>query len=201
VVIAALGGLGLEIVLEPGRSIAGPAGLLLTRVAYLKQGHGRKFALVDAAMNDLLRPALYDAWHDIVPCGPGGAPDAEPIDVVGPVCETGDFLGRDRRLPVRAGDLLAVMRRRRLWFRHEFQLQRPAPRLRGHGLRREARVVRQRETVEELWRGERCSRRRRDERPAAGAGGRILVPVSRLPRHAAADQQPAASRSARCSAW
>lgn len=154
VVMAALGDLGLEIVLEPGRSIVGPAGLLLTRVAYLKQGHGRKFALVDAAMNDLLRPALYEGWHDILPVRAGGEPDAEPIDVVGPVCETGDFLGRDRRLPVRAGDLLAVADAGAYGFVMSSNYN-ARPRIceimvAGD----EARVVRQRETVEELWRGE-----------------------------------------------
>jgi hypothetical protein len=152
VVIAALGGLGLEIVLEPGRAIAGPAGLLLTRVAYLKQGHGRKFALVDAAMNDLIRPALYDAWHDIVPVREGGAPDPEPVDVVGPVCETGDFLGRDRRLAGARRRPAGGDGRRRLWFRHELQLQRPAARLRGHGVRRGCAPRPPRETVEALAR-------------------------------------------------
>lgn len=154
VVITALGGLGLEIVLEPGRSIAGPAGLLLTRVACLKQGHGRKFALVDAAMNDLLRPALYEAWHDILPARAGDTPDPEPIDVVGPVCETGDFLGRDRRLPVEAGDLLAVADGGAYGFvmSSNYNARPRACEVMVSGT--DARVVRRRETVEELWRGE-----------------------------------------------
>ena len=154
VVIGALGDLGLEIVLEPGRSIAGPAGLLLTRTAYLKQGHGRKFALVDAAMNDLLRPALYEAWHDILPVRADGAPDAEPIDVVGPVCETGDFLGRDRRLAVQAGDLLAVADGGAYGFvmSSNYNARPRASEVMVAGA--EARLVRRRETVEELWRGE-----------------------------------------------
>jgi len=153
-VLGALGGLGLEIVLEPGRSIAGPAGVLLTRAAYLKQGHGRKFALVDAAMNDLLRPALYEGWHDILPVREGGLPDAEPIDVVGPVCETGDFLGRDRRLPVRAGDLLAVADAGAYGFvmSSNYNARRRVCEIMVAG--DEARVVRRREEVEELWRGE-----------------------------------------------
>jgi diaminopimelate decarboxylase len=153
-VIDALGDLGLEIVLEPGRSIAGPAGLLLTRTAYLKQGHGRKFALVDAAMNDLIRPALYEAWHDILPVCQGGTPDPEPIDVVGPVCETGDFLGRDRRLAVRAGDLLAVMDGGAYGFAmsSNYNARPRACEIMVSGA--DARVVRRRETVEELWRGE-----------------------------------------------
>lgn len=154
VVIATLGDLGLEIVLEPGRSIAGPAGLLLTRVAYLKQGHGRKFALVDAAMNDLIRPALYEAWHDILPVRAGGVPDPEPVDIVGPVCETGDFLGRDRRLPVRAGDLLAVGDGGAYGFAmsSNYNARPRACEVMVSGA--EARLVRERETVADLWRGE-----------------------------------------------
>lgn len=153
-VIAALGGLGLEIVLEPGRAIAGPAGLLLTRIAYVKQGHGRKFALVDAAMNDLIRPALYEAWHDILPVRAGGEPDAEPIDVVGPVCETGDFLGRDRRLPVAPGELLAVTDGGAYGFvmSSNYNARPRVCEVMVAGA--EARLVRQRETLESLWQGE-----------------------------------------------
>ena len=154
VVIDALGGLGLEIVVEPGRAIAGPAGLLLTRVVYLKQGHARKFALVDAAMNDLIRPALYDAWHDILPVRAGRAPDPEPVDIVGPVCETGDFLGRDRRLAVEAGELLAVADGGAYGFAMSSNYNgRPrACEVMVSGTA--ARAVRRRETVAELWRGE-----------------------------------------------
>lgn len=103
-------GLRLPVMVEPGRSIVGQAGVLLTRVEYLKTNGARRFAVVDAGMNDLIRPALYEAWHRIVPVTGGGeTPDAPALDVVGPVCESGDVLGRDRRLAVRAGDLLAVM--------------------------------------------------------------------------------------------
>jgi diaminopimelate decarboxylase len=103
-----LGDRPYKILLEPGRALVGNAGLLLTRVEYLKHGDEKNFAIVDAAMNDLMRPALYDAWHDIVAVRP--APTAaKEYEVVGPVCETGDFLGRDRRLAVQAGDLLAVL--------------------------------------------------------------------------------------------
>ena len=98
----------LRVVIEPGRSLVGEAGLLLTRVLYLKQGEVRNFAIVDAAMNDLLRPALYDAWHEIVPVSRKSAKSVQLYDVVGPVCESADFLGRDRELVVAAGDLLAV---------------------------------------------------------------------------------------------
>ncbi len=104
---AGLGGRPLTLLLEPGRSIVGNAGLLLTRVEYLKHGAGHHFAVVDAAMTEMLRPSLYQAWMDIVPVAPRPGP-GEVYDVVGPVCETGDFLGKGRRLELREGDLLAV---------------------------------------------------------------------------------------------
>jgi len=96
-----------ELLLEPGRAIAGNAGVLLTRVEYLKHTPYKNFAVVDAAMNDLQRPALYDAWHDIIPVVPRSG-NSVAYDVVGPVCETGDFLGRQRELALAEGDLLAV---------------------------------------------------------------------------------------------
>ncbi|WP_303786231.1 diaminopimelate decarboxylase [Azovibrio restrictus] len=104
-----LQGRGLKIILEPGRRLVGNAGLLLTKVEFLKPGEGKNFAVIDAAMNDLMRPALYEAWHEIQEVEP--KPGSEPVvyDVVGPVCETGDFLGQDRALVVAPGDLLAVM--------------------------------------------------------------------------------------------
>ena len=97
-----------EIVLEPGRAIVGNAGILVTRVELLKLGSEKNFAVVDAAMNDLLRPALYAAWQDIIPVVPRSAGETRRYDVVGPVCETGDFLGKDRDLNVAPDDLLAV---------------------------------------------------------------------------------------------
>ena len=98
----------LKILFEPGRRLVGNAGVLLTRVEYLKPGEAKNFAIVDAAMNDLARPALYDAWHDIQPVSPRtGSPRA--WDIVGPVCESSDFLGRERPLDLQAGDVLAVM--------------------------------------------------------------------------------------------
>ena len=96
-----------KLLLEPGRVLVGNAGVLLTRVEYLKHGEEKNFAVVDAAMNDLMRPALYDAFHVIEPVVEGGGAAAL-YDVVGPVCETGDFLGHGRELSVSAGDLLAV---------------------------------------------------------------------------------------------
>ncbi len=97
----------LTLLLEPGRALVGNAGILLTRVEYLKPGLEKNFAIVDAAMNDLMRPALYEAWHAIVPVHPR---DAVPVawQIVGPVCETGDFLGHDRQLALAEGDLLAI---------------------------------------------------------------------------------------------
>ena len=98
----------LKILLEPGRALVGNAGALLTRVEYLKPGAEHNFAIVDAAMNDLLRPALYDAWHDIVPVAARLGPTRR-YDVVGPVCESGDFLGHGRNLALEEGDLLAIL--------------------------------------------------------------------------------------------
>jgi diaminopimelate decarboxylase len=108
---SAAAGLGCRLIFEPGRLIVGNAGVLLTRVLYVKHGEAKTFVIIDAGMNDLVRPTLYDAHHDILPVrqAPGGAPRII-ADVVGPVCESGDFLALDRSLPTpKAGDLLAVM--------------------------------------------------------------------------------------------
>jgi diaminopimelate decarboxylase len=107
---APLRDLNVHLLLEPGRSIVGSAGILLTRVIYRKTNHGKTFLVADAAMNDLLRPALYGAYHQIIPVEAPGGNSHETVDVVGPVCETGDFLARDRELPTtNEGDLLAVL--------------------------------------------------------------------------------------------
>ncbi|MDP3858751.1 MAG: diaminopimelate decarboxylase [Stagnimonas sp.] len=103
-----LAGRALEVHCEPGRAIAANAGLLVTRVEVLKTGEEKNFCIVDAAMNDLIRPTLYQAWMDIVPVQPRSDEAALIYDVVGPVCETGDWLGKERLLAVREGDLLAV---------------------------------------------------------------------------------------------
>ena len=103
-----LGARNLELILEPGRSIAANAGIMVTRVQSLKPGEARSFAIVDAAMNDLIRPSLYDAWQGIEPVVDNPAAQSGVYDVVGPVCETGDFLGKDRTLAIEPGDLLAV---------------------------------------------------------------------------------------------
>ncbi len=106
-----LGDLGLRIVMEPGRMIVANAGVLITRVLYVKQGQGRRFTIVDAAMNDLIRPTLYEAHHDVWPVAePQGVHDLYVQDLVGPVCETGDYLALDRPLPAfKPDDLVAVM--------------------------------------------------------------------------------------------
>lgn len=97
----------IELIFEPGRAIAANAGILLTKVEYLKHTEFKNFAVVDAAMNDLMRPALYSAWQDIVPVSPRTG-EATTYDIVGPICETGDFLGKDRALILEQGDLVAV---------------------------------------------------------------------------------------------
>ncbi len=107
---APLRSLGVHLLLEPGRAIVGPAGVLLTRVVYRKRNDGKQFVVVDAAMNDLLRPSLYGAYHEIVPVRLSDDRTTEKVDVVGPVCETGDFFARDREIgKVKEGDLLAIL--------------------------------------------------------------------------------------------
>jgi diaminopimelate decarboxylase len=105
---AKLGNRRFKLVMEPGRALVGNAGLLLTTVEYLKHGETKNFAIVDAAMNDLMRPALYDAWHDILTVKDSNE-DEQVYEVVGPVCESGDFLGHDRTLAIHQGDLLAIL--------------------------------------------------------------------------------------------
>ncbi|MDE2195563.1 MAG: diaminopimelate decarboxylase [Gammaproteobacteria bacterium] len=106
---AALGGRRLEMLLEPGRAIVGAAGILLTRVEYVKRSGHRRVLIVDAGMTELIRPPLYDAWHEVREVTPHSGVPAENCDVAGPVCESADFLARDRRLAAQPRDLLAVM--------------------------------------------------------------------------------------------
>jgi diaminopimelate decarboxylase len=149
----ALAGHALELLLEPGRAIVGNAGVLLTRVEYLKHTAHRHFAIVDAAMNDLQRPALYNAWHEIVPVHPHpGA--AQVYDVVGPVCETGDFLGKDRVLNVQEGELLAVRSAGAYGFSmsSNYNSRARAAEVMVDGA--QAHLVRERETFADLVRGE-----------------------------------------------
>jgi diaminopimelate decarboxylase len=146
---------GLAVHLEPGRAIAANAGLLLTRVHYLKASSARNFAIVDAAMNDLLRPALYDAWQEIVAVHPHNGEDEQLLyDIVGPVCESGDFLGKQRPLALRADDLLAVRGAGAYGFVMASNYNtrpRPAEVLVDGG---NEHLARARETLEDLMRGE-----------------------------------------------
>jgi diaminopimelate decarboxylase len=113
-IVAPLAKLGIRILVEPGRFLVGNAGVLLTRVRYMKKSGAKKFAIVDAGMNDLIRPALYHSYHEIVPLKEQSKSrskkKAETIDIVGPVCESGDFFALDREMPaLHTGDLLAIM--------------------------------------------------------------------------------------------
>jgi len=103
-----LRGRDIEVIVEPGRAIVGNAGILLTKVLYTKHNEEKNFAIVDAAMNDLMRPALYDAWQAIIPVQPDETTETRCYDVVGPICETGDFLGKARELAIKQGDILAI---------------------------------------------------------------------------------------------
>jgi diaminopimelate decarboxylase len=153
--------LGLRILLEPGRLLVGNAGVLITRIRYMKQTGQKRFAIVDAGMNDLIRPALYHSYHEIVPveeprCRPSAAADGEErIDIVGPVCETGDFLGLDRQMPgLKAGDLLAVMSAGAYGFamasNYNSRLLPAEALVRGDQFA----LIRKRQTLEDLARGE-----------------------------------------------
>ncbi len=109
-IVPPLSQLDLRVLIEPGRFLVGNAGVLLTRVRYLKQAEKKKFVIVDAGMNDLIRPALYQSYHEIVPVRQPSQAEREAVDVVGPVCESGDFFAQDRQLPrMNEGDLLALM--------------------------------------------------------------------------------------------
>ncbi|MBI3322212.1 MAG: diaminopimelate decarboxylase [Candidatus Omnitrophica bacterium] len=157
---------GLKVILEPGRFIVGNSGVLLTRVLYLKESHFKKFAIVDAGMNDLIRPSLYGAYHEIVPAAVPGTRNGVPgtgfrsskkqrYDIVGPVCESGDFLAQDRMMPaIKAGDLLAVMGAGAYGFVMASNYNaRPRP---AEVMVRGAKwhLVRRRETAQDLARGE-----------------------------------------------
>jgi diaminopimelate decarboxylase len=109
-IVPPLNAIGLRVLLEPGRLLVGNAGVLLTRVRYLKQTGQKKFVIVDAGMNDLIRPALYQSYHEIVPVREPSGSERESVDVVGPVCESGDFFAQHRALPeMKEGDLVALM--------------------------------------------------------------------------------------------
>lgn len=149
-----LAGRSLQLVLEPGRVLVGNAGILLTRVEYLKAQGERHFAIVDAGMNDLLRPALYQAWQEIVPVREHPEQPEQVYDVVGPVCETADFLGKERLLRIAEGDLLAVRSAGAYGFvmASQYNARPRPPELLVDGAR--VHVARERESVTDLWAGE-----------------------------------------------
>lgn len=149
-----LSGSGLTILMEPGRAIAGNAGILLSRVEYLKPGSEKNFAIVDAAMNDLLRPSLYDAWHTILPVRETSQVARQVYDVVGPVCESGDWLGRDRELAISAGDLVAIRTAGAYGFTMSSNYNTRARAAEVMVDSKEMHLIRERESVEDLTRGE-----------------------------------------------
>ena len=148
-----IAGRNLALVFEPGRSIVANAGVLLTRVEYLKHTEHKDFAIIDAAMNDLIRPALYQAWMDVVPVSPR-AGEARAYDLVGPICETGDFLAKNRELVLEEGDLLAVCSAGAYGFvmSSNYNTRGRAAEVLVDG--EQAFEVRRRETLEELYAGE-----------------------------------------------
>ncbi len=150
-----LDGRDLELLIEPGRAIAGNAGVLLTRVEHLKSTTAHDFAIVDAAMNDLIRPALYQAWMRIEPVAPNPDATTRRYDVVGPVCETGDFLGKGRELAIAEGDLLAVRGAGAYGFAmsSNYNTRPRAAEVMVDGT--QVHLVRARETLDDLLRGER----------------------------------------------
>ena len=144
-----------KIMIEPGRSLVGNAGVCLTEVLFLKPGEQKNFCIVDAAMNDLPRPALYEAFHRIVPLAEANpAAQTTTYDVVGPVCESGDWLGRDRALAAQQGDVLAVLSAGAycMSMASNYNTRPRAAEVLVDGS--SARVIRQREAVQDLWRGE-----------------------------------------------
>lgn len=153
-ILARLGTQGYEILLEPGRAIVGNAGILVTQVEYLKTTQHKNFAIVDAAMNDLVRPTLYSAWQDIIPVIKQSGADEQHWDIVGPVCETGDFLGKDRALKIKQGDLLAIRSAGAYGFSmsSNYNSRPRCAEVMVDGTK--VRVIRERERIAHLWAGE-----------------------------------------------
>lgn len=149
-----LGQHDLEILLEPGRAIAGNAGILVTKVEYLKPTEHKNFAIVDAAMNDLVRPSLYSSWQAIIPVQLGSKQPPKEWDIVGPVCETGDFLGKERTLTLAQGDLLAIRSSGAYGFSmsSNYNSRPRVAEVMVDGL--DIHLIRERETVAQLWAGE-----------------------------------------------
>ncbi|MCE5394378.1 MAG: diaminopimelate decarboxylase [Acidithiobacillus sp.] len=149
----ALASLPAQRVVELGRALVGNAGVLLTRVEYRKSNGSKEFCVVDAAMNDLLRPSLYGAWHDILPLQEPRAAGT-PMDVVGPVCESGDFFARNRLLQAEAGDLLAILGAGAYGFAMSSQYNSRPRAAEVLVLGQENRLIRRRETLADLWAAE-----------------------------------------------
>ena len=153
-VLQRLAGREYEILLEPGRAIVGNAGIMVTKIEYLKPTADKNFAIVDAAMNDLVRPALYGAWQDIVPVNKESDAVENQWDIVGPVCETGDFLGKDRTLKIEEGDLLAIRSAGAYGFTMSSNYN-SRPRVAEIMVDGElSSLIRERETIQQLWAGE-----------------------------------------------
>ena len=145
----------LTLIYEPGRAIMANAGILVTEVELLKTNQQRNFAIVDAAMNDLIRPSLYQSWQEIIAVESRSDIKEQPYDVVGPICETGDFLGKDRQLSIQAGDLLAVRSAGAYGFTmsSNYNSRPRAAEVLVDG--DQSYLIRERETIEQLWQGER----------------------------------------------
>jgi diaminopimelate decarboxylase len=154
-VLQRLGNTDFEILLEPGRAIVGNAGILVTRVEYLKTTGHKNFAIVDAAMNDLVRPSLYSAWQNIIPVNQISRANEQTWDIVGPVCETGDFLGKGRALRLSENDLLAIRSSGAYGFSmsSNYNSRPRAAEVLVDG--EQAHLIRTREPIEQLWTGER----------------------------------------------
>jgi diaminopimelate decarboxylase len=153
-VLERLGDADFEILLEPGRAIVGNAGILVTQVEYLKPTAHKNFAIVDAAMNDLVRPSLYNAWQEIIPVNKQSNAALQHWDIVGPVCETGDFLGKDRALTLSQGDLLAIRSSGAYGFSmsSNYNSRPRVAELMVDGSK--LHLIRERETIAQLWAGE-----------------------------------------------
>jgi len=153
-ILERLGDNDYEISLEPGRAIAGNAGILVTQVEYLKPTEHKNFAIVDAAMNDLVRPSLYSAWQEIIPVNKESAAVESTWDIVGPVCETGDFLGKERELKLSQGDLLAVRSSGAYGFSMSSNYN-SRPRVAEVMVDgKDIHLIRERESIPQLWAGE-----------------------------------------------
>jgi diaminopimelate decarboxylase len=154
-ILRRLGKSDFEILLEPGRAIVGNAGILVTRIEYLKTTEHKNFAIVDAAMNDLVRPSLYSAWQNIIPVHPNSRADEQTWDIVGPVCETGDFLGKGRPLRLGENDLLAIRSSGAYGFSmsSNYNSRPRAAEVLVDGA--QTYLIRTRESIEQLWTGER----------------------------------------------